>query len=147
MILAEAIDAEKEAFLVNIKIDTCSAEKYTSCLRKGVGVSAFQYLEKTGEFFLVDSFHNGGGHCTNEVGNCGCPHAEQRALVCLLSRFKHGRDLPIVLVQTYSPCTTCANLIALSGLVEAVVWKIDTEHDMRGICILGWNNILGVKLT
>lgn len=118
------------------------------CRRKAVGVASI-YVETilTKDRILwnrlASVFCNGSGqtHCTNERGNCGCVHAEVRAVLWAM---RDGRD--IVLLQNYSPCSNCANLIVESQAVLGVYWKIDTEHDMRGIEILHRANIVCGKL-
>lgn len=74
------------------------------------------------------------GDCSNEVGNCGCMHAEQH-LVASITRggIPAKQEEDRVLFINYSPCTNCANLLAASEQVDTVVYKIPTEHDLRGI--------------
>jgi len=76
--------------------------------------------------------------CSNEVGNCGCSHAEIKAILAALA------DVPFVELYQhhcvcctlYSPCSTCANTICDSRFVNAVVYDIMTRHDTRGVDIL-----------
>lgn len=72
--------------------------------------------------------------CTNEVGNCGCAHAEPKAILKL--SIEASALTNCTLVSTYSPCTTCANLIILSQRISTVVYDILTEHDKRGVGLL-----------
>jgi deoxycytidylate deaminase len=112
------------------------AAKNQSCLRKAVGCSLATIIEKTGLNFL--RAHNGPAHrnhrCTNEVGNCGCCHAEPRAVIKALKNRYFKEDC--ILVCTYSPCTNCANIILASEIITGVVYDILTEHDKRGAELL-----------
>lgn len=74
--------------------------------------------------------------CTDEVGGCGCLHSEPQAICAILRAGFHFKPEPIILAVTYSPCTPCANIIAMSLAVHEVYWLEDTRHDMRGIEIL-----------
>lgn len=107
------------------------AERNQKCLRKAVGCAAI--------FFSVTKFevavlvHNGpsreGHECTNEVGNCGCSHSEPRLVQQVLAR---QLDMPLILVCSYSPCTTCANIVIDSKLFSGVIYDVLTQHDKRG---------------
>ena len=71
--------------------------------------------------------------CTGVKGSCGCAHAEPRAVMAALREFPGER---FVLLCTYSPCTSCANVIVDSEAVRAVVFHHFTDHDPRGLEIL-----------
>ena len=116
------------------------ALKNQTCKRKAVGCSIVRLsigrrrlpTEKT----LVMT-HNGpsvpNNECINEVGNCGCSHAEPRAILESLKK-DYGKHL--VMVCTYSPCTNCANIIIDSGIIDLVVYETLTLHDTRGTTFL-----------
>lgn len=109
------------------------AEENQKCKRKAVGC-AIQIQD--GNNCVITIFSANGpakGHnCSNVVGNCGCAHAEPRAIMAALRQ----RWDACTLICKYSPCTNCANIIVDSQIVKKVVWEIDTGHDMRGIEIL-----------
>lgn len=109
------------------------ADDHRTCKRKSVGCAILRYpMEHCISTPVVVS--NGpsvpGNECTNIVGNCGCSHSEPRAILQLLK--KNIDKAPTMLVCTYSPCTTCANVIIDSGVIQAVAYDILTEHDKRG---------------
>jgi deoxycytidylate deaminase len=130
----------KLAVAMEQEIEACKfwAETEQTCLRKAVGVSIIR-SGYNGTFDAVTRNHNGpsaqGHQCTNIVGNCGCSHAEPRAI---LNAIKRGYGWPdkLILLCTYSPCTNCANVINDSKIITAVVYKILTEHDVRGAELL-----------
>lgn len=75
------------------------------------------------------------GHvCTGEKGNCGCAHAEPRAVLTMMNML--NRQTKTILCCNYSPCTRCAQVIidanTIAGLIDAVVFVHLTEHDVRG---------------
>ena len=109
------------------------AERNQTCLRKAVGCAAVSFQDD-GSPFVVTMKHNGPSRedheCTNEVGNCGCSHAEPRVVQALLEEL--DMTMPLVLICTYSPCTTCANIIIDSGLFSGCVYDMLTLHDTRG---------------
>jgi deoxycytidylate deaminase len=48
------------------------------------------------------------GECTNEIGNCGCKHAE----IALLEKMPN----PNVVVVSMSPCKACAEALISAGV-------------------------------
>lgn len=112
------------------------ALKNQTCKRKAVGCSIVRlsigWQKAPTEETLIMT-HNGpsvpNNQCTNEVGNCGCSHAEPRAILKSLKK-DYGKHL--TMVCTYSPCTNCANIIIDSGIIDLVVYKVLTQHDIRG---------------
>lgn len=155
--------------LAELYIDqiTAYAEENQTCLRKAVGCGVVQVGEwmtlikgRENEPDYEDYFvtfplirgmtHNGpssyGNPCSNEVGNCGCMHAEQKAIIDIYSKWSHLQSMRNILFCTYSPCSTCANMISYSKAFQAVVYKIDTAHDMRGINILRNGGIKVIRL-
>ncbi len=108
------------------------AERNQVCLRKAVGCAA---IVADGEELLpIAMRHNGPSRkehkCTNETGNCGCSHSEPRVVIDACNTW--CEDEKLILVCTYSPCTTCANIVIDSGLFGGVIYEILTEHDKRG---------------
>jgi deoxycytidylate deaminase len=113
------------------------AERNQVCLRKAVGCSAITAQEVEGLMtpLLIYRVHNGpsvpGNKCTNEVGNCGCSHAEPRMVLEALDQ-NYAENMPLIMLCTYSPCTNCANIVIDSGLFKGIIYSILTEHDKRG---------------
>ena len=111
------------------------AENNQTCLRKAVGCKVV--LFERGNVLSMGIAHNGpsvvGAVCSNEVGNCGCSHAEPR-VIQQLYRFSDTRKF--WMLCTYSPCTNCANIIIDSGLIVGVIYEILTDHDKRGAKLL-----------
>jgi deoxycytidylate deaminase len=126
----------KEQLLRNLYNLESWAVKETTCLRKGVGCAIIRLTEHWIDTLTVT--FNGpsrkGAVCTNEVGNCGCSHAEPRAIQTLLGRYGEGCSNHYWMLCTYSPCTTCANIIIDSGLFSegGVIYHYLTNHDVRG---------------
>lgn len=52
--------------------------------------------------------------CRNEVGNCGCVHAEANALI----KAPYDRDL--MMFTTLAPCENCARLIINSRVLSVI---------------------------
>ncbi len=73
------------------------------------------------------------GACTNEKGNCGCIHAEPKAVMFALNTL--NRNHMMVMCSTYSPCLRCAAIIAFSGIITHYVWYYETKHDQ------GWTHL------
>lgn len=105
----------------------------TDCLRKLVVARAFR-VTQSGSLLLVGLDVNGPADpcfaCSNETGNCGCFHAEQK-LVHRLFRVGCPKKY-LLLVLPWSPCTTCANHIAACGFFWGVLYGKLTQHDPRG---------------
>lgn len=115
---------------MDILTATKEAEVRSACRRKGVGVVLYHSIGSQ-----VDTFYNSSSfnQCTGEKGNCGCAHAEPKAVM----RVFESRLLHCYLGLHYSPCTNCANTIALArGRIDAVYFNVITAHDPRGIEIL-----------
>lgn len=113
------------------------AEKNQICKRKACGCGIITVLED-GDYFATTSI-NGPTHpeneCTNEVGNCGCGHAEPRAILAHIKECCED-DRPTILLTTYSSCTPCANLIIESGFIDAVAYEVFAPHWARADTIL-----------
>lgn len=89
------------------------AKQDSQCLRAKIGV-AICTGEKN-ELRLLYLSHNGPvgtNKCSNEKGQCGCFHAEIRAVMKVLQgpMMLPGDDNWII-VCNWTPCTTCANFI------------------------------------
>jgi len=112
------------------------AEKNQVCLRKACGCAILRF-EEDGSVTATQAI-NGPSHpnneCTNEVGNCGCSHAEPRAI---LKFAELGRnDCPVILLTTYSSCIPCANLVIECGFIDVVAYEIWAPHWARADVIL-----------
>jgi deoxycytidylate deaminase len=85
-----------------------------------------------------DAFNKDCTYCVNEPGKCCGIHAEQSILWKMneLGFRKDEKDGCFIMLVSYSPCTTCANWILMSGLIDAVVYETLTEHDQRGVQLL-----------
>lgn len=123
------------------------AEGNQTCKRKGVGVSLVRLGTTNHSPHLILRGKNGpsskGHECSNVVGNCGCSHAEPRAILNYLRKRGEPKLKPgLILLSTYSPCTNCANIINDSGIIRAVIYDIRTEHDTRGIDLLFTHDII-----
>ena len=141
ILIAEALIAEMEYIRAFAKANQ-------TCKRKSVGVSILDIVRDRDGRVLIDRLskqHNGPVFeapntgppigCTNEVGNCGCAHAEPRALLDILKRGwnqKPDRG-KLIMVSEYSPCTNCANIIIDSRVISVCVYDIVTKHDLRGL--------------
>jgi deoxycytidylate deaminase len=68
--------------------------------------------------------------CTNEVGVCGCVHAEANALVKLKTE-----HTGLMLVTTCSPCRGCAGLIVNSGAIRWVVYGEQYRDTSAGLVL------------
>jgi deoxycytidylate deaminase len=111
------------------------AERNQVCLRKAVGCAAVTVINDVPA--LIYMKHNGpsrdGHECSNEVGNCGCSHAEPRVVQGAIEGLQDASpNMPLILLCTYSPCTNCANIIIDSGLFCGCIYSILTQHDTRG---------------
>lgn len=116
------------------------AERNQTCQRKSVGCSivlpfgeGFQRVAMSfnGPTSRVPQTHL----CSGEKGNCGCGHAEPKAMLAateLISGRKGAPKHGYVMLCDYTPCTGCANVILASPLVRLLIYKIMTEHDRRG---------------
>lgn len=69
--------------------------------------------------------------CSNELGNCGCGHAEVSAILDLV-RSVHHPVFQYIMLCSYSPCISCSNAIIMSEVITAVIYDKLTEHDIRG---------------
>lgn len=118
------------------RCDAYAVKIGTTCHRKLTWSSAAQvvcqHLNPTGIAMLNGPTTQYVG-CSNEVGRCGCCHAEPKVILSLPRECR----VPTLMFTKYSPCTTCANLIIISKRVTAVLFEIQTTTDMRGLDLLG----------
>ena len=101
------------------------AESQSECSRKKVGCAILEidlYNEMIEHFTAING-PNINQKCRGT--NCSCNHAEARALMLYLKRFRRNRQsIKTILISTYCPCVYCANLIIDSGLIDVVTWDI-----------------------
>lgn len=71
----------------------------------------------------VVSFNGNENECTNEIGNCGCLHAEHQ----LLNMLKN----PLTVTISHSPCLECAKKLYAAGVESIMYHKM--YRDVRGI--------------
>ena len=131
--MLENVKAHAEILIEYLDGHESIAGENTKCLRKGVACSVLgPELQK-----LYITINGPVGHfkCRNVQGGCGCMHAEQKMML-LLALNGLLRKGPLVLLCTYSPCTTCANNIVTAGFQGVIIFKYLTEHDQDGISIL-----------
>lgn len=121
------------------------------CLRKGVGCmlatkEEYPTIEGGDAFYTMWFLAQNGpvnkSKCSNEVGNCGCMHAEIRVVMKAIDGFVRFANKSAgfmdgseqwVMICKYSPCTNCANFIVEFGaFIQTVYFEILTEHDVRG---------------
>jgi deoxycytidylate deaminase len=112
-----------------------AAVRLTRCKRKGVGCGVYSvfcnHLAMETRAFNGPTEQGPYFDCTNEVGKCGCMHAEIRAILRVLEQGRKSHKH--VMFCTYSPCTNCANAILECGFIKGVVYETLTQHDQRGI--------------
>lgn len=70
--------------------------------------------------------------CSGEPANCGCCHAEIKAILDLVS-IVHHPVFQYIMLSSYSPCTSCSNAIIMSNAITAVIYDKIQEHDLRGV--------------
>lgn len=138
----EAISCYETALKTMMRVGLNAAKMQQRCHRKSVscvlaGLSFSPLQNEKGivrHLICFGNFVNGPSfnECTNEVGRCGCGHAEPKAVIAALERkLSH-----LWFLCTYSPCTPCANLIVESKVADTVIFGHTTEHDVRGMDIL-----------
>jgi len=75
--------------------------------------------------------------CSNELGSCGCEHAEQKVIRELLMSISTWPPVfQYILLSSYSPCTQCANAIIGSKMINTVIYDRVYETDTRGLEML-----------
>lgn len=103
------------------------AEK-TECKRKGVYAAYVSLTGRLGTYAINGPM---GFPCSNEVGNCGCMHAEIKLLLDCEIKSPH------IFMTEYAPCTNCANaLIFRRKNIKAIIYYHKTPHDMRGLRLI-----------
>ena len=129
--LAETIHREAEY------IKELAAENLV-CKRKAVGCAILEVHDMhIVKFFATNGPSHPKNECTNEKGNCGCAHAEPRAIMKYLEGTpKHCLSANNIIVTTYSPCTPCVNMIIDSGLFGLAVYEILAPHWARATVML-----------
>ena len=109
----------------------------STCLRVGHGcIITNRELDRIYSFGYNGNAKGEPDTCTNEVGACGCVHAEMNALA------KVGvADPSKVVFITGEPCVLCARLIVNSGAAR-VVYFAKHIRETGGFDVL---NMAGVK--
>lgn len=112
-------------------------EKKSDCKRKQVGC----YIKlKNGS--SVGAENRGAGDCSGEIGNCGCSHAERRAI----EKLDPISGLDFIAV-TSSPCLACAQLLVFTFGGAGTCFYREPYRDPAGINHLkayGWK-VLKIK--
>lgn len=78
--------------------------------------------------------------CTNEVGNCGCVHAEINALLKLRS------NEPAILYTTVAPCWNCARAIINADTIIGMLYSGECRHGEGPMHMLSLAGVLAVAL-
>jgi len=122
-----------------VELTAWAEANQSGCLRKSVGCAILIWNGQTyDEVVRATNGPTPNYKCTGERGNCGCAHAEPRAVMALMNLL--DRQSKFLLLCNYSPCTRCAQVIVdahnLFGVIDAVAFKHVTEHDTRGLEIL-----------
>ncbi len=115
------------------------AMEYQECQRAAVGCT-IGYFDEHGLWQSIIAGTNGpttNVKCTNEVGNCGCIHAES---VTISNYFNYRKSYTVltpwlVMLCTYAPCLNCANLIIASKVVNCFIYDIP-YRDTKGVALL-----------
>ena len=76
-------------------------------------------------------------HCTGEVGNCGCIHAEAD----LISKMTN----PDIVIVSHSPCIECAKKLVRAGV--KIVYFAILYRKTEGIDFLLENDVKVILLT
>ena len=131
--MLETIKANASTLLTYLDSHEFIAGRDTQCLRKGVACSVLgPELQK---LYVTINGPVGSFRCRNIQGGCGCMHSEQKMML-LLALNGMLRKGPLLMLNTYSPCTTCANNIITAGFQGVIIFKYLTEHDQDGVSIL-----------
>ena len=69
--------------------------------------------------------------CSGELASCGCMHSEPQVIMDLVGSV-HNPVFQYILLCTYSPCTSCSNIIIASNMIDCIVYDKITQHDLRG---------------
>lgn len=87
------------------------------------------------------NYRGGPNECDRpeEVGNCGCIHAEDNA-----SRYSLGKGDNMVLIATVVPCLTCSKRIINDGKIWKVIYLQDYRSE-EGKNLLENNGIFVLK--
>ncbi len=104
----------------------------STCLRVGHGcVITSKNMQRIYAFGYNGNAAGEESTCTNEVGACGCVHAEMNALA------KVGVNDPTkIIFITGEPCSLCARLIVNSG-ASKVIYFAPHIRETGGFDILG----------
>lgn len=117
-----------------VKRQTMVAQKVTRCKRQGVACCVFSAstrqmlaVEFNGPHFAFPFEENDGSlpayiPCKNIVGNCGCEHAEQKAI----SYFNNKVDakfFPLIFATDLNCCLPCAQAMVSCGFVSSFVYR------------------------
>ncbi len=151
--MAEFIKEYKDYLISTMGEDAEFAEKTTLCKRKGVHTEVIDITEiNKDRFKSVGSWDNGPlfdepERCSGEKGNCGCVHAEFKAVVSLLRSQKQEPSNKLIFLSSFAPCVPCANLIVLSKLAGAVLWLKEAPHHIGAWEILRASNIIAQNIN
>ncbi len=134
-----------------LRIVMLYAEQERNCLRAAVGVAMCTGTKDS--LMLRYLSHNGPvgkNKCSGEKGQCGCFHAEIRAVMKVLDGHSQKRlalEDTWVIICNYTPCTTCANFILQYGKFLSA-WYYEKEYrNPRGMKILRDAGIICEKIS
>lgn len=120
--------------------------RHRKCKRKAVACSIINPIMGGKETLVVTMNGPLGRHeCTNEVGACGCAHAEPEALLKIAPLMSHP-PYSLILCCTHLPCVPCANVIIQSRLIGTVVFMYEAPHWNAAKLLLANNHIKVINL-
>lgn len=120
-----------------------SAKKLSTCSRRQVGVIITDWsMSRVVSIGYNGNYSGGPNACDrpDDIGNCGCLHAEDNALV--KAPYGEGK---LILFTTLSPCITCAKRI-INSSVRKVVYH-DAYRNHEGLDLLKRMGIELYKLS
>jgi tRNA(Arg) A34 adenosine deaminase TadA len=103
------------------------AIKHPKCKRMSVGSVVLEINYKDNlitHHRIAVNGPTGRNKCSGIRGRCGCGHAEMKALSSYLRVVRRNGTRGLTfLLTTYTPCTSCANLIVESGVIDVVLYE------------------------
>ena len=126
------------------------ASTESKCKRTHVGVA--MCTGSKDDLTLRYLTHNGPverNECSNEEGQCGCFHAEIRAIMKVIEKHdihEHWGIYKWIIICTMTPCTTCANFILQYGEFLNEWYFGEQYRNPRGMNILRDAGIICEKI-
>lgn len=101
----------------------------STCARSQVGcvITSYDYTKVLAVGYngnIPHGINDCDRHGEEAVGNCGCLHAEENAIInCDISR-----DTPKIVICTHSPCVMCAKRIIRLGGVTRLIYLTEYRN-------------------